>query len=79
MTESRTDLARALLEMSDNAESKIDADRLERAASLISGDAMHMRDYSRLRDAVREMQGHVFFCQDPDGALRRWYPPEVSK
>lgn len=37
------------------------------------------REIERLRRAVAEMQGHTFFCQDPEGALRRWYPPSVSE
>ena len=35
-------------------------------------------EIERLRRSVAEMQGHTFFCQDPDGALRRWYPPAES-
>lgn len=26
---------------------------------------------------IRLMQGEVFFCQDEDGVLRRWYPPRL--
>lgn len=36
------------------------------------------QEIERLRRSVAEMQGHTFFCQDPDGALRRWYPPAES-
>jgi hypothetical protein len=32
-------------------------------------------EIERLQKAVAAMQGHTFFCQDPDGFLRRWYPP----
>tara|TARA_R110002153_G_scaffold43064_3_gene122004 strand:- start:341 stop:496 length:156 start_codon:yes stop_codon:yes gene_type:complete len=27
------------------------------------------------RNMVDEMQGHIFYCEDEDGVLRRWYPP----
>ena len=37
------------------------------------------QEIERLRRSVAEMQGHTFFCQDPDGALRRWYPPAESE
>jgi hypothetical protein len=32
-------------------------------------------EIERLQKAVAAMQGKTFFCQDPDGFLRRWYPP----
>lgn len=28
------------------------------------------------RGMIDNMQGHVFFVQDEDGVLRRWYPPK---
>jgi hypothetical protein len=31
-----------------------------------------VREYRRLIDA---MQGHVFYCEDDEGVLRRWFPP----
>jgi hypothetical protein len=36
------------------------------------------REIERLRKPLLEMQGHTFFCQDAEGALRRWYPPAES-
>ena len=27
------------------------------------------------RMAIDRMQGHIYFIQDEDGVLRRWYPP----
>lgn len=36
------------------------------------------REIERLRNVLSEMQGHTFFCQDPDGVLRRWHPPAPS-
>ncbi|KAF0674469.1 hypothetical protein [Profundibacterium mesophilum] len=33
-------------------------------------------EIERLRQALDAMQGHTFFCQDAEGALRRWYPPQ---
>ena len=35
--------------------------------------------FHRLKNAVDDMQGHVFFCQDENGALRRWFPPRPYK
>ena len=34
-----------------------------------------LRDF-RYHKAILEMQGHVFYCQDEDGVLRRWHPPQ---
>jgi hypothetical protein len=31
-----------------------------------------LKHYERL---INEMQGQVFFVQDAEGVLRRWYPP----
>lgn len=36
-------------------------------------------EWHRLRDAVESMQGQVFYCQDEEGVLRRWYPPRVPE
>lgn len=36
-------------------------------------------EIERLRRSVAEMQGHTFFCQDYNGVLRRWYPPQESE
>jgi hypothetical protein len=32
-------------------------------------------EVQRLRAVIDAMQGHTFFCQDAEGFLRRWYPP----
>lgn len=32
-------------------------------------------EFRRLKRAVNEMQGHVFYCEDGEGLLRRWKPP----
>lgn len=37
------------------------------------------REIERLRQSINAMQGHTFFCQDPEGVLRRWYPPQESE
>lgn len=29
-----------------------------------------------LNMSVAKMQGHVFYCEDGDGVLRRWTPPK---
>jgi hypothetical protein len=34
-------------------------------------------EWHRLLQAVQSMQGHTFYCEDADGVLRRWYPPEA--
>jgi hypothetical protein len=31
---------------------------------------------SRYRWHIEQMQGHTFYVEDPDGFLRRWYPPK---
>ena len=36
---------------------------------ILAGKVQH---YERL---LRQMQGHVFYIQDEEGFLRRWYPP----
>lgn len=36
------------------------------------------QEIERLRRLVAAMQGHHFFCQYPEGVLRRWYPPAES-
>ncbi len=28
-----------------------------------------------LNRSVESMQGRVFYCEDDEGVLRRWYPP----
>lgn len=28
-----------------------------------------------LKNAVDQMQGHTFYCEDSEGVLRRWTPP----
>lgn len=33
-------------------------------------------DYHRARSAIAAMQGKTFYCEDDEGVLRRWYPPE---
>jgi hypothetical protein len=33
--------------------------------------------WHRLKNAVEGMQGVTFYCEDSEGALRRWYPPEM--
>jgi len=30
-----------------------------------------------LLGAVEEMHGKVFYCEDEEGVLRRWYPPRL--
>lgn len=35
-----------------------------------------LSEWHRMRNSIIEMQGHTFFCQDRDGFLRRWHPPE---
>jgi hypothetical protein len=37
--------------------------------TILEGKVQH---YERL---LRQMQGHTFYVEDPDGLLRRWYPP----
>lgn len=32
-----------------------------------------VRHYERV---LSEMQDHVFYCEDDEGVLRRWYPPK---
>lgn len=33
-------------------------------------------EYHRMRRALEAMQGHVFYVEDEEGRLRRWYPPK---
>jgi len=35
---------------------------------------LKVKNYER---RISEMQGHVFFCQDNLGTLRRWNPPKL--
>jgi hypothetical protein len=36
-------------------------------------------DFHRLKNAVDEMQGGTFYCEDDEGVLRRWTPPRPFK
>lgn len=36
-------------------------------------------EWHRLRNAVEAMQGKTFYCEDDEGALRRWHPPSVPQ
>lgn len=31
-------------------------------------------EWHRLKYAIEDMQGKTFYCEDPDGFLRRWHP-----
>jgi len=33
--------------------------------------------YQIYKNAIAEMQGHVFYCEDAEGVLRRWTPPRL--
>lgn len=35
--------------------------------------------FNRLKNAVDDMQGRTFYCEDEDGVLRRWVPPRPYK
>lgn len=59
-------------------------ERLREEVTVGSGQVTPLRfetaaELERLRRSVAEMQGHSFFCQDSEGALRRWYSPEVPR
>lgn len=56
----------------------VDAEAPEKAAEEIERLQAHKTENQRLRKAIEAMQGHTFFCQDDEGFLRRWYPPELS-
>lgn len=36
-------------------------------------------DWKRLTNAVAQMQGHTFYCEDDEGVLRRWHPPRPAR
>lgn len=40
----------------------------------IEVDFMH---WHMMKNALEDMQGHTFYCEDADGLLRRWTPPRV--
>lgn len=33
--------------------------------------------YQVYKNAISQMQGKVFYCEDDEGFLRRWTPPRV--